>query len=166
MLEPHAWSDRRISTQLPIDTRINTSYTSSTYVSSPTSPLVPTPAYTITPILSSMLAPVSPSVAAAVPGVEAQANIDSIHMDNKGFGHGGEGIDCGHVRSEVRRIEEGHVRQGRSLTVKAAHEETSGKLIEVARAFPVVSLSCKAASGRHVDVGVEGRPSQSGHVGS
>ena len=36
---------------------------------------------------------------------------------------------------------------------------------EVARTLPVVDISRKAASGRHVDVGVEGRPSQSGHVG-
>ena len=76
-----------------------------------------------------------------------QANIDNIHMGNRGFGHGGDQAvenvcDLGHVRSEVRKIEgkqAEHVSRGRSPTLKSCRG-MSDKLIEVARKLPVVDL--------------------------
>ena len=83
-------------------------------------------------------------------------------MGNNGFRHGGDGGDqtseeFGHVRSEVRKIEgrqsgheEGHVRRGRSPTVKGRNESQSLLNVENSRNLPVADLTRKAAGGRHV----------------
>ena len=95
------------------------------------------------------------------PSVKAtQANIDNIHMGNRGFGHGGDQADVcdlnvcdlGHVRSEVRKIEgkqAEHVTRGRSPTVKS-RREMSDTLIEVARTLPSVDLIKQSSFSRSV----------------